>query len=100
MITTVLLDNSLQLAVKELHLEHSQPVSKASFMLEPENRRLTEEENEVARHFHRVGADKKLIRQHLLDRFGKVLTRHDLNNVLRAPKNDKSALKAVIGTLE
>ena len=59
MIITVLLKNSLQLAVKELHLENSHPVFKASFMLEPENRPLTEEEKEVARQFHRVGADKK-----------------------------------------
>ena len=98
-IITVLLDKSLQLVVKELHLEHSHPVSQASFMLEPENRRLTEEEKEVARQFHRVGADKKRIRQHLLDRFGKVLTRHDLNNVLRVPKNDQSDLEAAISIL-
>ncbi|KAF0288343.1 Protein FAR1-RELATED SEQUENCE 5 [Amphibalanus amphitrite] len=74
-------------------------VSKASFMLEPENRRLTEDEKEVARQFHRVGADKKRIRQHMLDQYGKVLTRHDLNNVLRVPKNGQPDLEAAISIL-
>ncbi|KAF0294317.1 hypothetical protein FJT64_008017 [Amphibalanus amphitrite] len=68
-------------------------------MLEPENRRLTEDEKEVARQFHRVGADKKRIRQHMLDQYGKVLTRHDLNNVLRVPKNGQPDLEAAISIL-
>ncbi|XP_043209956.1 protein FAR1-RELATED SEQUENCE 2-like isoform X1 [Amphibalanus amphitrite] len=96
---TVILDKSLKLVVKELNLEHSHTVSKASFMLEPENRRLTEDEKEVARQFHRVGADKKRIRQHMLDQYGKVLTRHDLNNVLRVPKNGQPDLEAAISIL-
>lgn len=96
---TVILERSLELVVKEIALEHSHPVSKASFMLEPENRRLTEDEKRVARQFHAVGADKKRIRQHILDKYGKTLTRHDLNNALRTAKNETTDLEAAISIL-
>ena len=96
---TVLLNKSLQLEVKDVNLEHSHSVSRASFMLQPENRRLTNAEKDVVKQFHRVGADKKRIRQHLLDQCGKTLTRHDLNNALREPRNSDSDLEAAISLL-
>lgn len=96
----IILDATLRLVVSNVALEHSHPVSRAAFMLQPENRRLTDEAKEVAKQYHAVGADKKRIRQYLHDRYGKVLTRHDLNNVLRVSKGKDSDLEAAVKILQ
>ncbi|XP_005104296.1 uncharacterized protein LOC101858205 isoform X1 [Aplysia californica] len=84
-------NTSHRIVVRTLNNEHNHIISQEHFVQYPQNRRLTEEEQQDVQELAKLKVSTRQLKEHTSRAYGKNLTLHDIRNIkAKARKKDKT----------